>query len=178
LGAWNLSHEDDNLSYSEIAFQGHGHGPRKKRTQNGNDNMYSVSVEPLKAKGLPRALCDLIANMLDGANGAISKDETYQNMVEVRDDLRLMLDKPLVYLHDQDMGSLSVTGLQFGGKVFGRKAELSTIIDAYRRSVSRESESELVTLSGQSGTGKSLLAFEFGKYVLSSGGIFIFGKFD
>ncbi|KAL7428984.1 hypothetical protein ACHAXM_001499 [Skeletonema potamos] len=50
------------------------------------------------------------------------------------------------------------------------------MIDAYRRSVS--GESELVTISGLSGTGKSLLAYEFGKYVVSSGGIFLSGKFD
>jgi predicted ATPase len=76
------------------------------------------------------------------------------------------------------MGSLSTTGLQFGGAMFGRKAELSTVIDAYHRSLSGECENEVVTIWGQSGTGKSLLAFEFGKYVVSSGGIFIFGKFD
>jgi predicted ATPase len=133
-------------------------------------------VEPLKAKGLPRALCDLVTNMLDCANGTISKDDTYHNMSEVRDDLQLMLDNPSIYLRDQDMGTLSTTGLQIGGTVFGRNAELSTIIDAYRRSVS--GESELVTISGQSGTGKSLLACEFGKHVVSSGGILISGKFD
>jgi hypothetical protein len=136
-----------------------------------------MSVEPLKAKGLPRALCDLVANMVDCANGTISKDETYQNMVEVRNDLQLMLDKPSIYLRDQDMGSLSTTGLQIGHTLFGRNAELSTMIDAYRRSVSG-GESELVTIFGTSGTGKSLLACEFGKYVVSSGGILLSGKFD
>jgi hypothetical protein len=147
-------------------------GQHPKRRNINNNSICSVSVEPLKAKGLPRALCDLVANMVDCANGTISNDETYQNMVEVRDDLQLMLDKPLIYLHDQDMGSLSTTGLQlqFSSTVFGRNAELSTIIDAYRRSVS--AESELVAISGQSGTGKSMLACEFGKYVVSNGGIF------
>jgi hypothetical protein len=134
-----------------------------------------VSVEPLKSKGLPRALCDLVANMVDCADGTISNNETYQNMMEVRDDLQLMLDKPLIYLHDQDMGSLSTTGLlQFSGTVFGRNAELSTIIEAYRRSVSGENESELVTISGLSGTDESLLAREFGNYVVSNGGILLF----
>jgi len=174
LSEFNLS-DDDSIAYDDVAFQ--GQGPRKKRTQNGNDNICSMSVEPLKAKGLPRALCDLVANMVDCANGTISKDETYQNMVEVRNDLQLMLDKPSIYLRDQDMGSLSTTGLQIGHTVFGRNAELSTMIDAYRRSVSG-GESELVTIFGTSGTGKSLLACEFGKYVVSSGGILLSGKFD
>ncbi|KAK1739316.1 putative AAA ATPase [Skeletonema marinoi] len=37
---------------------------------------------------------------------------------------------------------------------------------------------ELVTIYGQSGTGKSLLAHEFGKHVLSHGGVLLSGKFD
>jgi hypothetical protein len=175
LGACNLSDNENDLLYNDIALQ--GHGPRgKKRTQNDNHNICSVSIEPLLAKGVPKALCDLVVNMMNCANGTVSNDETYQNMLEVRDDLRLMLDKPLIYLHDQDIRSFSTKGLQFGSIVFGRNAELSTMTDAYRRSVA--GESELVIISGQSGTGKSLLALEFGKYVMSSGGILLFGKFD
>jgi hypothetical protein len=158
-----------------MAFQGDD-GPRKRRTRNENYNMCSVSVEPLKEKGVPRSLCDLIANMLDCANGTLRKDETYKDMSEVRDDLQLMLDKPSIYLHDQDMERLSTIGLQIGDTLFGRNAELSTIKEAYRRSVS--GDSELVTIYGHSGTGKSLLAFEFGKYLLSDGGILLTGKFD
>ena len=95
-------------------------------------------------------------------------------------DLQLMLDKPSVYLYDQDMGRLSTTGLQFGATVFGRNAELSTIKEVYRRTVSGDSELVTITISGRSGTGKSLLAYEFGKYVLSDGGsgILLTGKFD
>ena len=146
LSDYNLSDDDSRSSY-DMAFQGDGDGPRKRRTQNENYNMCSVSVEPLKEKGVPRSLCDLVANMLDCANGTLRKDETYQDMSDVRDDLQLMLDKPSIYLHDQDMGRLSTTGLQTGDTVFGRNAELSTMIDAYRRSVSG-GESELVTIFG------------------------------
>jgi hypothetical protein len=125
--------------------------PKKKVSRNNNNSICSVSVEPLKAKGIPGSLRDLLANMLDVSNGALRGEDAYRNMSDVRDDLQLMLDKPSIYLHDQDMGTPSTTGLQFSGSVFGRKAELSTIIEAYRRSVS--GESELVTISGQSGTG-------------------------
>ena len=175
LSDYNLSDDDSRSSY-DMAFQGDGDGPRKRRTQNENYNMCSVSVEPLKEKGVPRSLCDLVANMLDCANGTLRKDETYQDMSEVRDDLQLMLDKPSIYLHDQDMGRLSTTGLQIGDTLFGRNAELSTIKEAYQRTVA--GDSELVTIYGHSGTGKSTLAFEFGKYVLSDGGILLSGKFD
>eukprot|EP00984_Skeletonema_dohrnii_P007942 scaffold2926_cov109-Skeletonema_dohrnii-CCMP3373.AAC.14 len=178
LGDYKLS-DDDSTSYEHdigIGIGLLGDGPRKKRSQNESCNMCAVSVEPLKEKCLSGALCDLIANMLDCTNGTLRKDETYHDMSDVRDDLQLMFDKPSIYLHDQDMGRLTMTGLQFGDTVFGRNAELSTIKDAYRRTVS--GDRELVTIYGQSGTGKSLLAHEFGKHVLSHGGVLLSGKFD
>eukprot|EP00984_Skeletonema_dohrnii_P008873 scaffold3305_cov74-Skeletonema_dohrnii-CCMP3373.AAC.6 len=147
----------------------------KRQTQSCSYKVYDVSVEPLKAKCLPGSLCDLVANMLDCANGSPSPsgEDSYHNMSEVRDDLQLMLDKPTIYLYDQDIGRLSITGLQFGGTVFGRNAELSTVKDAYRRSVS--GGSELVIISGASGSGKSLLGYEFGKHVSAGGGIVLSG---
>ncbi len=173
LRDYNLS-DDDNSVSNGMTFR--GDGPRKKRAQINNYSMYSISVEPLKEKGIPVSVCDLVANMLDCSIGNLRKDETYNDMSEVKDDLQLMLEKPSIYLLDQDMGMLSTAGLQFGGTVFDRNAELSTIKEAYRRTVS--GDSELVTISGKSGTGKSLLALEFGKYVLSEGGILLSGKFD
>jgi predicted ATPase len=150
--------------------------PKKKESRNKSSITCSVSVDPLRVKGIPGPLCDLIANMLEITNGTLRGEDAYHIMSDVRDDLQLMLDKPAIYLHDQDMGRLSSTGLQFGATMFGRKAELSTIIDAYRRSVS--GETELVTISGLSGTGKSFLACEFGKYAVANGGILLSGKFD
>eukprot|EP00985_Skeletonema_marinoi_P034141 scaffold43234_cov256-Skeletonema_marinoi.AAC.1 len=173
LSDYNLS-DDDSTSY-DMAFQ--GDGPRKKRAQNENYNMCSVSVEPLKEKGIPSSLCDLVANMLDCANkGNLSKDESYHDISEVRDDLKLMLDKPSIYLYNQDMGMASTTGLQIGDTMFGRNAELSAIKETYRRTVA--GDSEFVTIYGHSGTGKSTLAHEFGKYVLFDGGLLLLGKFD
>eukprot|EP00986_Skeletonema_menzelii_P000224 scaffold59_cov144-Skeletonema_menzelii.AAC.7 len=181
LSDYNLS-DDDSTSY-DLTFQ-EGDGPRKKRAQNenithennNNNTLCSISVEPLKEKGVPVSLCDLIANMLNCAEGTLRNDDAYNDMSEVRDDLQLMLDKPSIYLHDQDMGLLSTAGLQIGGTLFGRNAELSTIKEAYRRTMS--GDSELVTIYGHSGTGKSTLAHEFGKHVLLNGGIFLLGKFD
>ena len=175
LSDYNLS-DDDSTAYDFPFQEGDIDEPRKKRTQNENFNMCSVAVEPLEGKGIPRALCNLIANMLDCANGTLCKDGACQNISEVRDDLQLMLDKPSIYLHDQDIGRLSTNGLQFGDSVFGRNAELSTIKDAYLRAVS--GDSELVTIYGQSGTGKSFLACEFTKFAITGGGIVMSGKFD
>ena len=141
-----------------------------------NHTSSSISVEPLKAKWVPGPLCDLIANMLDSTNDALSGEESYKCMTDVRDDLQLMSEKPTIFLHDQDVGRLSITGLQFNNTVFGRSSELSAMKEAYRRSVS--GAGELVIVSGVSGSGKSFLASEFGKYVSSDGGILLSGKFD
>ncbi|KAL7437496.1 hypothetical protein ACHAXM_005669 [Skeletonema potamos] len=75
------------------------------------------------------------------------------------------------------MGRLATTGLQFGDRVFGRNAELSTVKDAYRRWASGGG-CELVIISGASGYGKSLLAYEVKKHVIAGGGIVLSGKFD
>ena len=156
-----------------------GEYQRKKRQtheSNSNHTRSSISVEPLKAKWIPGPLCDLIANMFDSTNGTLSGEDSYKSMMDVRDDLQLMLEKPAIFLHDQDVGRLSMTGLQLRETVFGRNAELSTIKEAYRRSIS--GDGELVIISGASGSGKSLLATEFGTFVSADGGIVLSGKFD
>ena len=143
--------------------------PRKRQSQGYNRNGVGyTSMEALRAKCLPASLCDLVANMVITCG-----EDSYCNMLQVRDDLQLMLHKPAIYLFDQDMGR---AGLQFGDRMFGRNVELSTVKDVYRRSAL--GGSELVLIVGKSGYGKSLLAHEFGKYVLAGGGIVLKGKFD
>ncbi|KAK1742678.1 putative AAA ATPase [Skeletonema marinoi] len=166
----------------EYAFDGAPQHPYPKRRhsyqQNRNiSNSCSVPMESLREKGLPSPLCDLVANMLECTNATLSGKDSYQRMSDVRSDLRLMLDNPNTFLRDLDMTKLSTTGSQFMEKtMFGRNVELSSIKDAYRQSMS--GECGLATISGSSGTGKSLLANEFGKFVLADGGIFLSGKFD
>eukprot|EP00984_Skeletonema_dohrnii_P013029 scaffold5366_cov75-Skeletonema_dohrnii-CCMP3373.AAC.1 len=154
--------------------------PKKRQSSQQNRNISkncSVPVESLREKGLPSPLCDLVANMLDCTNASLSGEGSYQSMSDVRSDLRLMLDNPNTFLRELEMTKLSTTGSQFIEKtMFGRNMELSTIKDAYRRS--KSGECGLVTISGTSGTGKSLLANEFGKFVSADGGIFLSGKFD
>ncbi|KAK1744628.1 putative AAA ATPase [Skeletonema marinoi] len=69
-----------------------------------------------------------------------------------------------------------MTGLQLGDTVFGRNEELSSLKECYRRSVS--GNTEFAFISGHAGIGKSFLAYDFGKHVIMSGGIFLSGKFD
>ena len=153
--------------------------PKKRQTTqkiNHTYNKCAVSIEPLKGKSVPVQLCDLIANMVDCINGTLSGEDAYQSMTNVRDDLQLMLEKPAIYLYDQDMGKISTTGLHLGDAAYGRHQELSSLKECYRRSVSGDMEFALI--SGHAGVGKSFLAYEFGKHVIMSGGIFLSGKFD
>lgn len=122
---------------------------KKKRPHQINGTMCSISVEPLKLKGLPSSLCVLIGNMIDCINGDLSGDEAYLNMSDVRSDLQLMLEKPHRFLHDLDLDKLAVTGLQLNEAVFGRDADFSVLKDSYRRSISGENELGIVV--GQSG---------------------------
>ena len=169
---------DINGLLHEISKEEEQNLPKKRQSLQTNSatTRFSVSLESLKAKWIPGPLCDLIANMLDSNNGTLAGEDSYKSMADVRDDLQLMLEKPKNFLYDQDMGKLSVTGLQFRDTMFGRNAELSTIKEAYRRSIS--GDGELVLISGPSGSGKSLLASEFGRSVSAGGGIVLSGKFD
>ena len=84
-----------------------------KKTQRRSPSSILSSVEPLKSFGLPNALCDLISNMLDGtSNGGGTVDESYKAVTDIRDDLKLMMDSPEVYLRDVDMIHASSVGLE------------------------------------------------------------------
>mmetsp|Transcript_1464 Transcript_1464/g.2631 ORF Transcript_1464/g.2631 Transcript_1464/m.2631 type:complete len:560 (+) Transcript_1464:219-1898(+) len=168
FGATNGSKHDADSSQKQYT--------NKKTKNRAGSQIHSISVEPLKSKGLPWSLCNLIANMLDCANFDLCADESYMHMSDVLSDLQRMLDKPRTYLDDIDLSKLAVTGLQLNETVFGREAEFASLQGAYERSIS--GESELAIISGTSGTGKSVLAHRLGNFVNTRGGIYLPGKFD
>jgi len=135
-----------------------------------------VSVEPLKLKGIPPSLCDLIGNMLDCKSGNFSEDETYHQMIDVRNDLRLMLDKPSKFLHNPGIEKISVSGLELNNSVYGQEGELSALKECYYCSLSQNKEYAIIT--GPSGTGKTVLAHRFADCVVANGGVFLSGKYD
>eukprot|EP00985_Skeletonema_marinoi_P014151 scaffold7123_cov161-Skeletonema_marinoi.AAC.4 len=167
-----------------------GNNPTKRRSLQSNTNldilsrvqspsMASTSVEPLKLLGLPTALCDLISNMIvDSVDGdAHDNGEIYGLISEVRDDLKLMIDSPNLYLHDVDLTKAVNVGLQFGGSLYGREAELQTLKECYQRSIS--SECDVAMICGTSGIGKSKLSQEFARSVNDDGrSIYLSGRFD
>lgn len=164
----------DSDSLTDEVFCGEGQRRAKRSAVRSNAKTLAVSVDPLKLKGLPGPLCDLIANMVNCVDG---DDEAYSRLSDVISDLQLMLDKPTQFLHDLDLEMISMRGLQLNETIFGRNAELATLQDSYRRSISGHS-SECGLIAGVSGTGKSVLAQRLGSYITASGGLFLFGKYD
>jgi hypothetical protein len=146
----------------------------------------SISLEPLRSLGLPTALCDLISNMIESTNnGGDTRgvdDETYKSMTDVRDDLKMLMDSPNLYLRDIDIIHASNVGLQFESTpLYGREAELETLKESYHRSI-LSSECEVAMICGTSGIGKSTLSREFAAYATArsgnGGAIFLSGRFD
>jgi hypothetical protein len=58
----------------------------------------SCIAGPLKMKGVPGSLCELVCNMTDAINGNFRGNDTYDKISDVTKDLELMLDKPSMYL--------------------------------------------------------------------------------
>ncbi|MES0489477.1 MAG: ATP-binding sensor histidine kinase [Leptospirales bacterium] len=66
--------------------------------------------------------------------------------------------------------------LQISGKLYGRNNEINTLLSAFQRVASGETEIMLVT--GYSGIGKSVLVKEAYKQISNQPGYFVSGKFD
>ena len=158
-------------------------GPTKRMSQSniislGKSSQKTISVEPMKLLGLPTTLCDLISNMIESGNGETHGDigEAYEFISEVRDDLKLMIDSPNVYLQDIDLAEATSVGLQFGSSLHGREAEMQALKESYQRSIS--TGCEVAMICGTSGIGKSKLSEEFARSAEESGSIFISGRCD
>ena len=144
----------------------------------GKSSQKTISVEPMKLLGLPTTLCDLISNMIESGNGDTHGGigEAYEFISEVRDDLKLMIDSPNVYLQDIDLAEATNVGLQFGSSLHGREAEMQALKESCQRSIS--TGCEVAMICGTSGIGKSKLSEEFARSAKESGSIFISGRFD
>ena len=166
-------------------------GPNQKSFRSASPE--SRTVEPLRLLALPTSLCTLISNMIECTNmgRTVRGDDhdTYKSMADVRDDLKMLMDTPDLYLRDIDIIHASNVGLQYeciiDGKrntpLCGREMELGALKESYRRSIS--GEGEVAMIRGPSGIGKSKLSQEFADYIstqsASSGGcIFLSGRFD
>ena len=160
-------------------------GPLQKSFRSASPE--SRTIEPLRSMALPTALCNLISNMIESTNHQSVDDDTYRSMTDVRDDLKMLMDTPDLYLRDIDIIHASNVGLQFEGvgdregPLCGREVELESLKESYHRSIS--GEIEVAVICGPSGVGKSKLSREFAKYVTTRSGhgggcVFLSGSFD
>ena len=147
----------------------------------------SSYAEALESLGLPVALCALINNIMESThqNDCVAGDESYETMSDIRDDLKLMIDSPDVYLRDTDMSHDSNAFLQIENagvgdvcnSFHGRELELEVLKKSYQRASS--SGDEIAMIYGSSGIGKSMLSRKFAEHVSERGdGVFLSGSFD
>ncbi|KAL7469039.1 hypothetical protein ACHAXS_009282 [Conticribra weissflogii] len=150
---------------------------QRKKSRSCNERPEIVmSVERLNLKGIPMALCDVICNMLDAINGDLRRDEAYHRIADVREDLKLVLDKPAKYLQHQNIKMLSGSGLKLPNTIYGQHNELESLQECFNHSFN--GNHTFAIIAGSSGTGKTALANQFAELVLAEGGLFLSGKFD
>ena len=121
-----------------------------------------------------KAICDIVMKLL-----AKTAEDRYQSGYGLKADL------------EQCLNQLQQTGKNFNflpgerdksgqflipQKLYGREAQVATLMDAFER-VSTGT-AELMLVSGYSGIGKSCLVYEIHKPIVGARGYFIAGKFD
>lgn len=108
---------------------------------------------------------------------AKTADERYQTAKGLAHDLSLCLAEINTPNNDLILGQYDKSPkLQIRQKLYGREKEVKSLLNAFKR-VSLGS-SEIILLTGPSGTGKTVLAQEIHQPLTQNKGLFISGKFD
>jgi predicted ATPase/GAF domain-containing protein/anti-anti-sigma regulatory factor len=122
----------------------------------------------------PRVLSDIIMKLL-----AKSPDDRYQSAHGLKSDLAECLSQlekngkiEPFQLARRDYAN----ELRIPQRIYGREAELGTLLEAWDRA--NQGEVELLLVSGYAGVGKSVLIHEIHKSIARSNGYFAAGKFD
>ena len=165
----------NNMSGDQTTFNDSSKRRQGKSSSGGGIGICESSCEYLRLIGIATPICNLILNMLNSVYGDLSGNESYTNMSDVAHDLQLMIDKPYKFLRGLDMDKLSVSGLPIHENEIHKK-EFGALKSCYNRSIT--GSSEFAIIHGESGTGKSCLAYSLGKFVVSERGLFLTGKFD
>ncbi len=106
-------------------------------------------------------------------------EDRYQSASGLKYDLELCLQNltDSGHINDFELQQNDVSGrLLFPDKLYGREQEIDDLMAAFRRA--SDGYTELVTVSGYSGIGKSALINELHQPVTTGNGRFISGKFD
>ncbi len=139
-----------------------------------------IAIQPIPPhevrQDMPIALSELVMKLL-----AKNPEDRYQSAFGVKADLETIQTQ----LQSGAMVELAIAQHDISGqllipqKLYGRDAEITTLLAAFARVTSRDSTPiELVLVSGYSGIGKSSLVNEIHKPILQQRGYFISGKFD
>ena len=121
---------------------------------------------------IPLSLSQVIMRLL-----AKMADERYQTAKGLVHDLSLCLDKINALSNDLVLGEYDKSPkLRIKQKLYGREKEVEILLSAFERA--SLGSSEIILLSGSSGTGKTVLAQEIHKPLTQNKGLFISGKFD
>ncbi|CAA7614442.1 ATPase [Magnetospirillum sp. LM-5] len=140
---------------------------------------FHVALQPpspeLVRKDIPRGVSDVIVKLLSKA-----AESRYQTAAGLVSDLRHCLDSwretgdvPAFILGKSDHPNR----LYIPEKLYGREAELTTLLEAAKR-VTDQGRFEFVLVSGYSGVGKSALVGELHKVLIKPTALFASGKFD
>jgi hypothetical protein len=150
---------------------------RLQRPSGKDIGLCQVSCEYLRLIGVNGQLCNLILNLLNCVYGDLAGRDCCTDMTDVAHEVQLMIDRPSKFLQCLDMEKLSSSGLPLSDLSIPREQEFEAIKSCYHRCLS--GSSEIAIIKGQSGLGKSFLAMNLGRYVITSeGGMFLMGKFD
>jgi predicted ATPase/signal transduction histidine kinase/CheY-like chemotaxis protein/tRNA A-37 threonylcarbamoyl transferase component Bud32 len=126
---------------------------------------------------IPRVVSGIIMKLM-----AKNAEERYQSAWGLKADLQECLR------HLETTGEIATFGLgsqdisdkfQIPQKLYGREAEVETLVTAFERIAKREAKgTQLLLVAGYSGIGKSALVQEIYKPITEKRGYFISGKFD
>ncbi|MEG4231275.1 AAA family ATPase [Microcoleus sp. Pol11C3] len=142
-----------------------------------NNRVENTSAHPtfkIPNDEIIKAICDIVMKLL-----AKTAEDRYQSGYGLKADLEQCLNqlKQTGNISNFIPGERDKSG-QFliPQKLYGREAQVATLMDAFER-VSTGT-AELMLVSGYSGIGKSCLVYEIHKPIVGARGYFIAGKFD
>ncbi len=123
---------------------------------------------------IPKVVSDIVARLMSK-----NAEDRYQSAYGLREDLQRC---QLMWQHTGKIESFDLGESDFSGKfripqkLYGREAEIATLMKAFERAANGSLEMVLVT--GSAGVGKSALVSEVHKPITEKRGYFISGKYD
>ncbi|KAL7518412.1 hypothetical protein ACHAWX_003243, partial [Stephanocyclus meneghinianus] len=147
----------------------------KNDSRDSNDDVFTR----MREAALPIPLCRLVSDIFREASKREAPKHYHQyrmTLSDVSSDLEQMMDDPDAFLY---ASRTSRWELIFGNNhMFGRKEELTHLMDAAARVERVDSPKEVILISGHAGSGKSRLAHEIRKPLTARGWKFLRCKFE